>query len=290
MSEVWTIQSALNWCQGYLERHGDENPRLSAQWLLSFATGLSRIEVYTHFDQPLSLDERDVLRDAVRRRGAGEPLQYIQNAAPFRYLMLYVEPGVLIPRPETEILVDEALKLCHEWDEETVNVVDCCTGSGCIACSIATELPSTQVIATDISPEALKVARRNVADLQIGERVDVQESDLFACIESDSVHVIASNPPYVPTAVMQELPDEVAQFEPELALEGGADGLDIFRRMLPEMNRVLHAGGSFICELHETCLNDAVALAEAAGFVRTRIVKDLTDRPRFIVAYKENIQ
>lgn len=291
-NDIWTIKAALDWCQGYLERHDDPNPRLSAQWLLAHATGLSRIEVYANFEKPLSLEERDILRDAVRRRGAGEPLQYIQGEAPFRHLMVKVRPGVLIPRPETEILVEEALAFIDERAASVgrvVDVVDCCTGSGCIACSIATEREDVRVTATDISPVAVEVARENVAlcdaqneGLSVAQRMSVHECDLFSAVADASVDVIVSNPPYIPTVVMAELPQEVAAHEPELALEGGVDGLDIFRRMLPEMKRVLRPDGAFACELHETCLDAAAELAKASGFDTVRIVNDLVGRPRIL--------
>ena len=297
-TDIWTVQAALNWCQGYLERHDDPNPRLSAQWLLAHATGLSRIEVYTNFDKPLSLEERDILRDAVRRRGAGEPLQYIQSQAPFRYLMVKVRPGVLIPRPETEVLVEEALAFVDECagqrgEGSFVDVVDCCTGSGCIACSIATERLNVRVTATDISPVAVEVARENVEACEasreedapsVADRMRVLECDLLSALDDESADVIVSNPPYIPTAVMAELPQEVAAHEPELALEGGEDGLDIYRRMLPEMQRVLRPGGAFALELHETCLGAAAQLAEEAGFRAVRVVKDLVGRPRILTA------
>ncbi|WP_367178828.1 class I SAM-dependent methyltransferase, partial [uncultured Slackia sp.] len=111
MAEVWTIKAALDWCRGYLERKGDENPRLSAEWLLAEATGLRRVELYVNFDRPLTSEERDTLRDYVARRGAGEPLQYITGEVAFRHIAVKVRPGVLIPRPETEVLVSEALSL-----------------------------------------------------------------------------------------------------------------------------------------------------------------------------------
>lgn len=293
-NDIWTVKELLDWCQGYLERHDDPNPRLSAQWLLAHATGLSRIEVYMNFDKPLSPAERDVLRDAVRRRGAGEPLQYIQGEAPFRHLMVKVRPGVLIPRPETEVLVEEALAFIDERaasEGRVIDVVDCCTGSGCIACSIATERLATHVTATDISPVAVEVAKENIAACEgvrgegepsVAERTEVFECDLFSALADASADVIVSNPPYIPTAVMAELPQEVAAHEPELALEGGADGLDIFRRMLPEMKRVLRPGGAFACELHETCLDTAAELARTAGFDTVRIVNDLVGRPRIL--------
>ena len=309
MNDIWTIQAALDWTVGYLERKGDENPRLSAQWLLSEATGLSRIELYANFEQPLSMEERDVLRAYVTRRGKGEPLQYITGEVGFRHITVKVRPGVLIPRPETEVLVSEALALLpaapkrvaqHAWPEDDLPpvpwpegeageqrpertadqgvaedestpavasgepapeppellVADLCTGSGCIACSVAYEHPLARVVATDIVPEAVALARDNVAALELGDRVEVLSCDLGEGVDPTlmgAFDLVVSNPPYVPTAVMDDIPREVAEFEPALALDGGADGLDVLRRLLPWCRRALKEGGGFAFELHETC-------------------------------------
>ena len=330
MNDIWTIQAALDWTVGYLERKGDENPRLSAQWLLSEATGLSRIELYANFEQPLSMGERDVLRAYVTRRGKGEPLQYITGEVGFRHITVKVRPGVLIPRPETEVLVSDALALLppvpkrvaqHAWSEDDLPpatwpegeageqrpertadqgvaedgstpgvapgepvpepapllVADLCTGSGCIACSVAYEHPLARVMATDIAPEAVALARDNVSALDLGDRVEVLSCDLGEGVDPalmGAFDLVVSNPPYVPTAVMDDIPREVAEFEPALALDGGADGLDVLRRLLPWCRRALKEGGGFAFELHETCLDDA-----ARGFRASPGASGRTRRP-----------
>lgn len=316
--DIWTIKAALDWTVGYLERKGDENPRVSAQWLLAEATGLRRIELYTHFEQPLSVQERAVLRDFVTRRGLGEPLQYITGEVGFRHISVKVRKGVLIPRPETEVLVSEALSLLPAAprpraaeDEEAVAenpeiaevndatlpaeepplflVADLCTGSGCIACSIAYEHSQTRVVATDISSVAVELARENVDALGLGERIEVLECDLGAGLSAElqgNLDLVVSNPPYVPRAVLLEIPREVADYEPSLALDGGDDGLDIFRNLLQYCLVALKPGGAFAFELHETCLEQASALASEAGFESVRAVDDLTGRPRVLVARK----
>ncbi|OUO90263.1 protein-(glutamine-N5) methyltransferase, release factor-specific [Gordonibacter sp. An230] len=320
-NDIWTIKAALDWTVGYLERKGDENPRISAQWLLAEACGLSRIELYTRLDQPLSMDERDVLRGYVTRRGQGEPLQYITGEVGFRHISVRVRPGVLIPRLETEVLVSEALALLppaprpRAKDEEAeaaaegeageastagppsaeapepepLLVADLCTGSGCIACSIAYEHPLTRVVATDLSPEAVALACENVAELGLNERVEVVECDLGQGVDPALVgrfDLVVSNPPYVPASVLAAIPREVADFEPALALDGGEDGLDVLRRLLPWCACALKPGGGAAFELHESCLDEAASLARAAGFEQARIVSDLAGRPRVLTVRK----
>lgn len=325
--ETWTIQKTLSWMEGYLERKGDESPRLSAQWLLGDVTGLSRVELYAYFDRPLTPEELDLLRTHVTRRGEGEPLQYITGEVGFRHVAIKVRSGVLIPRPETEVLVSEALALLPvdkssyylDLDEENEDaaelleggaglddkeiskitkeqellrdflVADIGTGSGCIACSIAHEHPSAQVVATDISPDALMLARENVAALGLEEKVQVIESDLGAAVSTDlmgSFDLIVSNPPYIPTEVLAAIPTEVSEFEPTLALDGGEDGLVVFRDLAPWAFRALNETGALVVELHETCLDQAAEISRSAGFFDTQIKEDLTGRPRILVAFK----
>lgn len=306
MPDIWTIKAALDWTVGYLERKGDSQPRVSAEWLLSEACNLTRIELYTNFDKPLSMPERDILRDYVARRAAGEPLQLISGKAPFRYLSVKVAPGVLIPRPETEVLVSAAMAELNlprsasrvvETEEgeqvaaadlPAISVIDVCTGSGCIACSIASEYPVAQVVALDISDDAVALAQQNVNDLGLAGRVEVLKSDLFEALPSgDATYdLIISNPPYVPSAVVDTLDREVTEFEPRLALDGGTDGLDLFRRMLPQAYDLLKANGVFAVELFEGHLEDAAELARSTGFAAVRIENDLTNRPRVLVCRK----
>lgn len=350
MSE-WTIKKALEWTEGYLADKGDENPRLSAQWLLSEACGLSRTQLFINFGRPLSEDERGVLREYVRRRGAGEPLQYITGEVAFRHINVKVRPGVLIPRPETEVLVSEVLAALPApgprdvaWNPEAAEqereavaavkkaleeagesvpplentesneteedvavggdlgrpssagmdetrksllVADLCTGSGCIACSLAYEHPDVRVIATDVAPEAVALAKENTEALGLADRVAVLQCSLGSGIgekRMGTFDAVVSNPPYVPTAVMAGIPREVADFEPTLALDGGADGLDLFRPLAQWAARALKPGGVLACELYEGHMDAARAVAEQAGFVDVHIVDDLTGRPRVLVA------
>jgi len=179
-SETWTIKRAFEWTRDYLTQKGDEQARLSTEWLLSYACGLSRIDVYTQFDKPLSVDERTNLREAVRRRAAGEPLQYIVGEVGFRHLTLEVRPGVLIPRPETEVLVDLALEALPDPEEGIqLHVLDLCTGSGCVGLSLAFERPDVSVIATDICPEAVSLANDNALANNLSSRFLAIEADLF---------------------------------------------------------------------------------------------------------------
>ena len=307
MADLWTVKDVLDWTIGYLESKGDPNPRLSAEWLTSEATGLSRVDLYVQLDRPLSLSERDTLRGYVARRVQGEPLQLISGTAPFRYLVLQVAPGVLIPRPETEVLVSEAFAefrlprvVDHIHTEEEgealvspdlpcIRVIDLCTGSGCIACALASEYPQAQVLALDIASEALMLAQRNVEQLNLEQRVEVRKSDLLSALSPDelgSFDLLISNPPYVPTKVLETLDAEVSAYEPRLALDGGSDGLDVVRFFLPDALRALRVGGVLALELFEDHLDAAQQLVEQEGFVDTRVALDLAGKPRVLIAHK----
>lgn len=339
--ETWTVKRILNWIEGYLAQRGDENPRVSSQWLVAEALGISRMQLFIDSARPLTADERNVLRNWTRRRAAGEPLQYITGEVAFRHITVKVRPGVLIPRPETEVLVSEALALLpaapkpqDELDaellrrfeeltqqtqdqsdrvqfesaqdkpslpdesaqdkqalpEDSLLVVDICTGSGCIACSIAFEHPKTRVIATDIAPEAVRLANENVDALKLGKWVSVVQCDLGSGIDPallGSIDLVVSNPPYVPTEVLAVMPAEVIGNEPALALDGGQDGLDVFRRLLAWCNHALKHGGAFAFELHETCLDQAAEEARNAGFSDVRITADLAGRPRVLTGRRQ---
>ncbi len=282
--QVWTVAAALDWTRGYLERKGDEHPRRSAEWLLSAATGLSRIELYAYHDRPLTPEERAVLRESVQRRAAGEPLQYVTGEVAFRHIVVKVRPGVLIPRPETEILTGEVLSAIEALS--AARVADVCTGSGCIALAIANEHPSATVWASDLSPVAVEVAAENAARLGLAERVTVREGDLLDALPAElagTLHAIVSNPPYIPSADVPDLPAEVAGFEPHLALDGGADGLDVYRRLLAQSVLWLAPEGVLAVELDERRVGDAAEEAKQ-WYEKVRVVEDLTGRDRVVVA------
>ena len=285
---VWSVKSALDWTVGYLAEKSDEHPRRSAEWLLSAATGLSRVELYAYHDRPLTDEERALLRDGVRRRAAGEPLQYVTGEVAFRHIVVKVRPGVLIPRPETEVLVDSVLGAIDDavGERGEALVADVCTGSGCIALAIAQERPASRVIATDLSTIAIEVAAENAERLGLSSRVEGLEGDLFGPVPRELLgmfDVIVANPPYIPTADLAGLSLEVSGFEPHLALDGGPDGLDIFRRILLDARGWLAPTGLLAVELDERMARMA-AVEAVQWYQDVRVVSDLTGRDRVVTA------
>lgn len=289
MTETWTIKRIMDWTCGYLERKGDEHPRLSAEWLLCNATGLSRVELYMNYDKPLVPAELDVMRDGVRRRGAGEPLQYVTGEMPFRHIVLRCEKGVLIPRPETEILVDAALEALEACENDAPLALEIGTGTGCIALSLASECEGVRVIATDLSPVAVRLATRNRDALNLAGLVDVVECDLASGVPEvlmGRFDLLVSNPPYIPSDVLaHEVPAEVKDHEPGLALDGGVDGLDVFRRILALAPEALAPGGTLCVELFEGNVRAAADLVRVEpGWASAEVREDLTHRPRVLIA------
>lgn len=286
MSErVWTIREALAWTIDYLTRKRIDEPRRSAEWLLSAATGLSRVEIYANFDRPLAPEERARFREGIERRAAGEPLQYVTGEMPFRHLVLRVRPGVFIPRPETEVLVDVALGLLPAEGE--VAAADLCTGSGAVAVSLAFERPSLTAYATDLNPLAVETAWDNAARAGVGGRVNAFEGDLFAPLPAElrgRLALVVSNPPYIPSADISTLPAEVLGFEPHLALDGGADGLETARRIAAGAREWLAPGGGLAMELDETRVARMAEELAAGGWADARVTRDLAGRDRVVSA------
>ena len=410
-NEIWTIKRCLEWTKEYLAERGEEHPRLSAEWLLCAATGLARIDLYMRMDEALDAAQLETMHAAVVRRAKGEPLQYITGSTQFRMIDVACAPGVLIPRPETEMLVEEVLNYLDTevlspeaaarqrvelpWNHEVeqarkaeaaladerataerraanltaadeaalggdvlgsrasaeeladreaeeaaaqaaeaeaaeveadepeldeygiaiegddqrttsaqdageaadpassepriARVLEVGCGTGCISLSLAWERRGhVTCTATDIEPRAIDLATKNRDVLGLtADEVAFSLTNLVSSIpreEWGTFDVLVSNPPYIPTDVMRSLPHEVKDFEPDLALEGGADGLDIFRRLLNAAPYMLRAGGLFACELYEGALDAAAELCRQAGLSDVRIVRDLTDRPRIVRA------
>lgn len=282
------MSEALSWTTDYFTRKAVENPRRSAEWLLSAATGLSRLELYAHFDRPLTPEERAAFRASIERRATGEPLQYVTGEVPFRHLVLHVRPGVFIPRPETEVVVDTALESLDRSDAEHPLVADLCTGSGAIAVSIAFERPRARVHATEIVPATAEIARGNAERATVSERVNVHEGDLFAPLPESlkgRLDVVVSNPPYIPTADLADLPAEVAGFEPRVALDGGPDGLDVVRRIAEEAVGWLRPGGVLVMETDTSCAKEAARVL-SRWYEGVEVRKDLTGRDRIAMGIR----
>jgi len=277
LNESWTLLKLLRWMTGYFTDKGIDNPRLDAELLLAHQFGLDRVGLYLNYDRPLTVLELDAIRPLVKRRGQREPLQYLLGSTEFWSLRLEVTAAVLTPRADTEVLVEEALKRCGTDG----TLLDVGTGSGAILISLLTELPSWQGVGLDISTAALKVAQRNLATHQLTERGQLLEGDLAALPER-RFELIVSNPPYIPTAQWDELMPEVRDYEPSLALLGGADGLDCYRNLVSQVDLCLNPGGWLLVEIGAD-QNDAVtALLAASGLSELFLRYDYGGNPRVV--------
>jgi release factor glutamine methyltransferase len=248
--DPWTVAQVLERTAGYLERHGSPNPRLDAELLLAHTLGLSRLELYVRHDRALAPPEVELFKARARRRAGGEPVQYILGEAPFRHLVLRVTPDVLIPRPETERLVDEVLVWAHATARDAPRILDVGTGSGAIALAFLQEIPGATAVASDVSEAALRIAAENAAAYELAERLELRRGDLFEALRpGESFDVVAANLPYVTEAESSALPREVRDFEPAAALVGGSTGLEVTGRLVAASPAWLRTGGLLACEI-----------------------------------------
>ena len=281
--ESWTILRMILWSAEYLKNKGVETGRLDAEWLLAAALGVDRLQLYLKYDRPLSSEEREAFKPLLRRRAGREPLQYIIGRTGFRELELKTDPRVLIPRPETEVLVQEVLDWASAGAE---SVWDMGTGAGAVALSLAVEGTWTRVVATDVSPEALSVAADNAERYDLGGHVEFREGSLFEPLEEgERFDVIVSNPPYIAESEKGELQPEVRDWEPPEALFAGEDGLDVIRQLVAGAPKHLLSGGLLALECGLGQAEGIAADVQATGaFGAVRIRADLTGRPRFVTA------
>lgn len=257
--EIWTTLKLLAWTKDFLQSKGIANARLEAEWLLCAATGLDRVGLYLQYDKPLNESELAAYRAMVARRGRREPLQHILGSQEFCGLDFVVTQDTLIPRYDTELLVSEAIAR----RPDARSVLDIGTGSGCIAVSLQKRLPLASVTATDISDAALAVASSNAS--QHDSSIEFLPGSLFAPVTGRRFDLIVSNPPYIPTADIESLDQEVRDYDPRTALDGGSDGLDIYRALIPAAVEHLNPCGWILVEVGVGQAIDVVQMFRQTG-------------------------
>jgi release factor glutamine methyltransferase len=282
--QAWTLGALLDWTAKHLAHKGVEYPRLDAEVLLAHAVGCQRIDLYgTRYAEIAAPDVRQGFRELIRRRLEGCPVAYLVGRKEFYGLTLLVSPAVLIPRPDTETVVVEALALAKKL--EAPHIIDIGTGSGAIAIALARHHPRAQVTAVDISAEALEVARRNAETYGVAERSRFLRGDLLTPVDAESFDIIVSNPPYIATEDLPKLPVGVRQYEPRTALDGGPGGFGVFDRLVEQARTRLLSGGYLIVEIgtlqEESARQKLAAIAE---FQLAQTVRDAARNPRVLVA------
>ncbi len=277
MAENWTVLRLLRWTADYFAARGIDAPRLDAELLLAETLGLNRVGLYLNFERPLQAEELAAYREQVRRRAAREPLAYILGRSEFWSRPLKVTPAVLIPRPDTELLVELALQRLPEGSR----VLDVGTGSGALAIALTAERPDLRVSAIDISPEALAIAAENAAANGVGERVECLAGDLNR-LPAGPWELMVSNPPYIPAGELATLMPEVRDYEPHLALDGGADGLDAYRSLAGQAGALLAPGGWLLVEVGAGQAPAVRELFAAAGLQELLVACDLAGIERVV--------
>jgi release factor glutamine methyltransferase len=276
----WTIGSLVKWATDDFRARGIESPRLDAELLVAHALKIDRMRVILDANRPLEGVELATLRDLVKRRRAYEPIAYLRGEREFYGLKFRVDKRVLVPRPDTETLVDAALARSTHVSM-SMRQLDLCTGSGCVAVAMARQRPTAMVFGSDISPDALAVARENALRLGAYNTAFV-ESDLFAGFAGKRFDVITANPPYIASAELATLMPDVRDHEPRLALDGGDDGLAIVRRIVSEAPEHLDAGGLLAIEIGAGEAPATVALFEARGLHDVRVHRDIARIERVV--------
>lgn len=282
--EPWTIGRLLSWTQGFLRDKGSESPRLDAEVLLAHVLQSDRVKLYTQWDVEVGSADRTSFRELIRKRAEGAPVAYLVGRKEFFTLSLVVSPAVLIPRPDSEFVVVQALDALKETTEPTV--VDVGTGSGAIALAIAQQKIDARVIAIDLSPEALAIAQGNANRLLLADRVGFVEGDLLdPVVARGPFDAIVSNPPYIATEVIPTLEPGVRNFEPHLALDGGPDGLQVVSRLIDQAVPLLKPGGHLLLEIGSDQEAPVRALLESRSELEVApTVRDGAGHPRVLRA------
>ena len=282
MSETWTVLRLLTWCRDYFADKNIDSPRLDAELLLAHVLGCDRVGLYLRYDQPLQPDELAQFRELVRRRAAREPVAHLLGTKEFYGLSFLTDRRALVPRPETEILVDAVLAALPA--DQPQRLCEIGIGSGCLAIALLTKRPEWTIAATDTSADALNLAGENATRHGVSERLELREVDLIAD-DAGLFDAVVSNPPYVPAADCETTMPEVARFDPRSALDGGADGLDIVRRLIARSPDHLHPGGLLALEIG---IDQAAAvkalLTDDGRYEQIEISRDLAGIERVVLA------
>jgi release factor glutamine methyltransferase len=279
--DVWTIRRVLEWTASDLSKRGVESARLDAEVLLAHALGTDRLGLFLDLDRPLDPDERAVYRRLVETRRQRVPVAHITGEREFWSLPIAIDPHVLVPRPDTEVVVEEALAVVPAGSPQVA--VDVGTGSGCIALAVTSERPDLRVLALDIDRRAALVAAGNAKALGLDSRVAVAVGDLLAPV-AGPVGLVVANLPYIPSGRIDGLEPEVSRWEPRLALDGGQDGLAVFRRLVPQAADVVVPGGWLVLEVADAEQARQVEAMLGPAFALVRVRRDYGHEARAVVA------
>lgn len=291
-SNIWTVHAILKVTTEYLTGKGIDSPRLSAELLLAHQLNLNRVDLYLNYDRPLNEQELNGYRSLLRRRIAREPIQYIIGVQEFWSLDFAVSPGVLIPRPESELLIEQVLSLCADRrvpESVSPRILDLGTGSGALAVTLARELENAVIWASDISPVALEVAYQNAGRHGVAERITFVEGDLFQPFRTQhhSFDVILSNPPYIASSALDSLAPEVRDHEPRRALDGGVGGMDSINKILAEGPEHLNPKGWILMEMDPEQTLQALSIMEAdPRYGEGDRIQDYSHRYRVVIGQK----
>lgn len=284
--EIWSIGRILKWTESYFMEKGIDAPRLDAEVLLSHVLKKERIHLYVHFDEPLETVELAEYRELVKRRVQHVPVAYLTGHREFMGLDFEVTPDVLIPRPETELLVQTAIEGLRAVEGQK-RFADIGTGSGAICLSVLHYVPEALGETVDISAEALKIAEKNAERLGVSDRIEFRHGDLLEPLKGMRFHAVLSNPPYIPNGDIGGLAQEVRDAEPRLALEGGPEGLDFYRRLTKEAPDYLENDGFLAMEIGINQAQPVCRMLEAEGWMsKIEVYKDLAGIERVAVAWK----
>jgi len=287
-TKIWHVLELLEWTTGYFEKHNIPNPRLDAEVLLGHLLDKSRLQLYLHFDMPVFQNDLTVLRELIKKRVARTPISYLTNCKEFMSLDFYVDERVLIPRPETEFIVE---KILDTEQDTSQRILEIGTGSGVIATALAVNRPEWEIIATDISHDALEVAQKNTDEHECAERITLLHGNLFEPLNhlnSSHFNWIVSNPPYVKTCEHDTLCSDIRDYEPHIALFAGEDGLSIIRSLIAEAPNFLYPKGILIFEIGDTQAEPVRdLLQEQPAYKDYEFIKDYAEIERVVVACVE---